>query len=120
VSKGPFGRSGATVLAGADVMADGASLHGLGFQNDASDSPEAWARDIVVEGFGLNDERLVKVYVESAGAEVGALVRWGVSVRRVIRGPSSQQECPSAPPFARESPSAGHRSPSSTTPWRSI
>jgi succinate dehydrogenase/fumarate reductase flavoprotein subunit len=84
VSKGPLGRSGATVLAGADVMADGSSLHKIGFQNDASDSPDAWARDIAIEGFNLNDERLVKVYVEGAGAEVGALVRWGVSVRRTI------------------------------------
>jgi len=84
VSKGPLVRSGATVLAGADVMADGASLRRLGFENDGSDSPDAWAQDIVAEGFHLNDERLVEVYVEGAGAEVGALVRWGLSVRRVI------------------------------------
>ena len=84
VSKGPLGRSGSTVLAGADVMADGKSLHDLGIENDSSDSPDAWARDIVIEGFGLNDENLVEAYVNGAGEEIAELVRLGVTIRRAI------------------------------------
>jgi len=85
VSKGPLGRSGATVIAGADVMADGASLHRLGYGGAAEDSPEAWAEDIVIEGFFLNDENLVKTYVENAGARVEELIRWGLVIRDVER-----------------------------------
>ena len=82
VSKGPLGRSGATILSGADIMADGASLHRLGFPDDANDTPEAWAADILVEGFHLNDENLVHAYVEGSGARIGELLEWGLSVRR--------------------------------------
>lgn len=84
VSKGPMGRSGATVLAGADIMADGRSLHQLGYPDDPSDTPEAWARDILIEGFGLNDENLVEAYVNGAGAEIVSLVNWGLSVRKTF------------------------------------
>lgn len=81
VSKGPMGRSGATVIAGADVMADGASLHRLGYGGAPEDSPEAWAEDIVIEGFFLNDENLVAAYVANAGARLEELIRWGLMVR---------------------------------------
>ncbi len=84
VSKGPLGRSGASVLAGADVMADGGSLHRLGFENDPGDTPEAWAEEILIEGFGLNEERLVEAYVNGSGQEIGHLVEWGLSVRKVF------------------------------------
>lgn len=84
VSKGPLGRSGASVLAGADVMADGGSLHRLGFKNDPDDAPEAWAEEILIEGFGLNEERLVEAYVSGAGPEIGHLVEWGLSVRKIF------------------------------------
>lgn len=84
ISKGPMGRGGATVLAGADIMADGRSLHQLGYPDDSSDTPEAWARDILIEGFGLNDENLVEAYVNGAGAEIASLVDWGLSVRKTF------------------------------------
>jgi len=84
ISKGPMGRGGATVLAGADIMADGRSLHKLGYPDDPSDTPEAWARDIVIEGFGLNDENLVEAYVHGAGPEIADLVEWGLSVRKTF------------------------------------
>lgn len=80
VSKGPMGRSGATVIAGADLMADGASLKRLGYGGAEKDTPESWAEDIVIEGFFLNDENLVEVYVTNAGARVAELVRWGLVV----------------------------------------
>jgi len=81
VSKGPLGRSGATVLSGADIMADGRSLHRLGYSDRPDDSPEAWARDILVEGFNLNDENLVDMYTRYAGPRVEELLGWGMSVR---------------------------------------
>jgi len=81
VSKGPLGRSGATVLSGADIMADGGSLHRLGYSDKPDDSPEAWARDILVEGFNLNDENLVDMYTRCAGPRVEELLGWGMSVR---------------------------------------
>ncbi len=81
VSKGPLGRSGATILAGADIMADGGSLARLGYADLPQDDPAAWARDIVIEGFHLNDENLVATYVENAGARVEELLAWGMTVR---------------------------------------
>jgi len=81
VSKGPLGRSGATVLSGADIMADGGSLHRLGYSDKPDDSPEAWARDILVEGFNLNDENLVDMYTRCAGPRVEELLGWGMNVR---------------------------------------
>jgi len=81
VSKGPLGRSGATVLSGADIMADGGSLHRLGYSDKPGDSPEAWTQDILVEGFWLNDENLVDMYTRNAGACVEELLGWGMKVR---------------------------------------
>ena len=81
VSKGPLGRSGATVISGADIMADGRSLHRLGYSDRPDDGPEAWARDILVEGFNLNDENLVDMYTRCAGPRVEELLGWGMSVR---------------------------------------
>jgi len=81
VSKGPVGRSGATILAGADIMADGATLHALGFPGNPTDNPASWAEDIFIEGFYLNDENLVQAYVESAGQQVKELLDWGMTVR---------------------------------------
>jgi succinate dehydrogenase/fumarate reductase flavoprotein subunit len=80
VSKGPLGRSGATILAGADIMADGGSLARFGYPDLPGDTPDAWARDIVIEGFHLNDENLVAAYVQNAGARVEELLSWGMTV----------------------------------------
>lgn len=84
VSKGPVGRSGATILAGADIMADGASLNRLGFPDDPSDSPDDWARDIAIEGFDLNEQQLVQAYVAGAGDEIERLIHWGLTIRKTL------------------------------------
>lgn len=81
VSKGPVGRSGATILAGADIMADGATLHALGYPGNPADNPAAWAKDILIEGFYLNDENLVQAYVAGSGQRVKELLDWGMTVR---------------------------------------
>ena len=51
VTKGTVNRSGASPLAGADIMLDGRSLHELGYSANPDDSPEKWFRDICIEGF---------------------------------------------------------------------
>jgi succinate dehydrogenase/fumarate reductase flavoprotein subunit len=81
VSKGPLGRSGATVLSGADIMADGGSLQRLGYSDKPHDTPTTWADDILIEGFDLNDEGLVDVYTRDAGERVKEMLNWGMSVR---------------------------------------
>ena len=80
VSKGPLGRSGATILSGADIMADGASLAALGFPDKPDDKLEEWIHDILIEGFFLNDENLVRMYVNGAASRVKELLKWGMQV----------------------------------------
>jgi len=80
ISKGPFARGGASIMAGADIMLDGKSLHALNLGGDSEDSKEAWYRDILVEGFELNDPQLVQSYVESAPERVKELLDWGMNI----------------------------------------
>jgi len=77
-SKGPLGRGGATVMAGADIMLDGKSLSQMGFPGDPDDNPEKFFRDILTEGFGLNNQEMVEVYVRDAPARVRELLDWGM------------------------------------------
>ncbi len=81
VSKGPAGRSGATLLAGADLMLDGRSMLDLGYKGDPTDSPEKWAREIAIEGFYLGDQRLVDAFVREAPARARDLINWGMKVQ---------------------------------------
>ena len=78
VSKGPFARGGASVLAGADVMLDGKSLSDLGFEGNPRDSQEQWFDDILAEGFYLNNQDLVEAYVLNAPKRVKELLDWGM------------------------------------------
>ncbi len=80
LSRGPFGRGGATVMAGADIMLDGKSLCDLGYNGDPDDTKEKWFRDILVEGFDLNDQGLVEAYVREAPERVRELMDWGMKV----------------------------------------
>ncbi len=80
VSKGKIAKSGVTIMAGADITLDGTSLHKLGFAGDPEDSEEKFFRDIVVQGFYINNQRLVRAYVSSAPARVRELLDWGLRV----------------------------------------
>lgn len=91
VSKGRVNRSGATLLAGAnvsaDVMCDGASLWRMGVASaDPTDSPERWASDILCEGFFLNRTDLVQQYVSQAPARVEELLKAGANVTAADEG----------------------------------
>jgi len=80
ISKGPVGKSGATLLAGADLTLDGKSLHELGFTGEPRDTKRKFFNDIVRQGFYLNNQRLVEVYVADAPKRVKELLDWGIKV----------------------------------------
>jgi succinate dehydrogenase/fumarate reductase flavoprotein subunit len=80
ISKGPVARSGASLLAGADLTLDGKSLHELGFPGDPRDDKQKFFNDILTQGFYLNNQRLVEIYVEEAPKRVKELLDWGVKV----------------------------------------
>ncbi len=80
VTKGTVNRSGASPLAGADIMLDGRSLHELGYPANPDDSPEKWFRDICVEGFYLNNQHLVENYVRDAPKRFKELIEWGMKI----------------------------------------
>jgi succinate dehydrogenase/fumarate reductase flavoprotein subunit len=80
VSKGPVAKSGATLLAGADLTLDGKSLHELGFPGEPKDTKQKFFNDIVTQGFYLNNQKLVEIYVEDAPKRVKEMLDWGSKV----------------------------------------
>jgi succinate dehydrogenase/fumarate reductase flavoprotein subunit len=86
LSKGKINRSGATLLAGAnisaDIACDGKSLSEIGIPNcNEDDSPEQWFADTIHEGFYLNNQSLVEVFVRDAPRRIEELMKWGMQVR---------------------------------------
>lgn len=86
IAKGKINRSGATLLAGAnisaDIACDGESLSRMGIEGvDAGDTKEKWFEDTIHEGFYLNNQDLVEVFVEQAADRVQELMDWGMKVR---------------------------------------
>ena len=83
VSKGPLARCGATPMAGADFTLDGLNLSKLGFPGEPDkDSPETFFRDIVHQGFFLNNQKLLEQYVATAPECLKELIDWGMPIRR--------------------------------------
>jgi succinate dehydrogenase/fumarate reductase flavoprotein subunit len=85
IAKGRIDRSGATLLAGAnlsaDIACDGASLAEMGITNaNKDDTKELWFEDTVHEGFYLNNQELVEVFVNEAANCIRELVNWGMKV----------------------------------------
>jgi len=80
ISKGYVARSGASLLAGADLTLDGKSLHELGFPGEPKDTKDKFFNDIVTQGFYLNNQRLVEIYVEDAPKRVKELLDLGIKV----------------------------------------
>ena len=85
VCKGRAGRSGATPTAGADFMADAASVIDiLGFpEGDHRDSPDEFMLDVVKEGKYLNNQRVVEVYVRDAPYRIKEMIDWGMTVTNI-------------------------------------
>jgi succinate dehydrogenase/fumarate reductase flavoprotein subunit len=78
VSNGMMGKSGATMLAGADITLDGAGAAKIGLAGNEEDSNEKFLHDIVVQGYYLNNQKLVEAYVRDAPARTRELIDWGV------------------------------------------
>lgn len=86
VCRGSAKRSGATLLAGAnisaDIACDGATLAKLGISSSLKDdTPERWFEELVKEGFYLNNQEMLQMFTETAGQRVTELVQWGLKVR---------------------------------------
>ena len=81
VTKGRLARSGATLTAAADFDVDSATLARLiGRNASRDDSPEAFFRDMVVEGRYLNDQPLVELHVRDAPLRAAEMLEWGLRV----------------------------------------
>ena len=86
VCRGKANRSGATLLAGAnisaDIACDGASLARLNIcQGNKDDTKEAWFQDTVREGFYLNNQAMVELFVQTAADRLEEMICWGMTVR---------------------------------------
>lgn len=86
LGKGKSNRSGATLLAGAnisaDIACDGESLYKLGISDkNKDDTREKWFSDLITEGFHLNNQKLVQLFVDTAGERVREMLSWGMKVR---------------------------------------
>jgi len=86
VSKGKVNRSGATLLAGAnisaDIACDGKSLHDMGITGtNKYDSKDKFYEDTIHEGFYLNNDKLVDIFVNTAPDRIKELMDWGMKVR---------------------------------------
>src|SRR5215216_2660545 len=88
VTKGRLARSGATLTGAADLDVDSRSLQTLlgpgartsGVAPNPADRPEAFARDMLVEGKWLNDQRLVEAHVEDVPERAREVLEAGLKV----------------------------------------
>jgi succinate dehydrogenase/fumarate reductase flavoprotein subunit len=88
VTKGQVARSGATVTADGEIDVDSRSIREVfGLEGSADDSPEQFARDMIIEGDYLADQRLVAIHTEEAPARVKELLDWGAPLVGLIQGP---------------------------------
>lgn len=78
ISNGAVGKSGATMIAGADVTLDGAGAAKIGLPGNEGDSRDKFFHDIVVQGYFLNNQKLVEAYVRDAPARTKELIDWGI------------------------------------------
>ncbi len=87
VCKGRLGKSGATILAGAGIQMDGESACALGLPGDPAWTKAKLFKEIVLEGFYLNNQTLVEVWTEHAGPRLKELLDWGLQA--VFRAPAN-------------------------------
>lgn len=86
IGRGKINRSGATLLAGANISADiaceGEALARLGISDrNKNDTKETWFNDLVHEGFYLNNQKMLQLYVDTAADRIEELMQWGMEVR---------------------------------------
>jgi succinate dehydrogenase/fumarate reductase flavoprotein subunit len=78
ISNGMAERSGATIMAGADITLDGAGAASIGLPGNEQDSEEKFSHDILVQGYYLNNQKLVEAYVRDAPARTKEMIDWGM------------------------------------------
>ena len=78
VSNGAVGKSGATILAGADITLDGGGAAKIGLPGNEEDTEEKFFHDILVQGYYLNNQKMVEAYVRDAAARTKELIHWGM------------------------------------------
>ncbi|UCH21880.1 MAG: FAD-binding protein [Deltaproteobacteria bacterium] len=89
VTKGRIGKSGATLMAAADISVDGASIFdvlGLSVGN-SKDSPQIFLEDILRAGKFINNLPLAEKIVEAAPIRVKEMMAWGMKIRGVMQCP---------------------------------
>jgi len=89
VTKGYMGRSGATLMAAADISVDSGNISRLlklpGA--DPDDSPKVFVEDILAAGKDINNRPLVEQIVDAAPLRVKELLDWGMRVHHVMHTP---------------------------------
>ncbi len=90
VTKGQWGKSGATVTGAADFSIDSRSLkRDFGLASaDERDSKELFLKDTVKGGKFINNQGLLEILVEEAPRRLELLLDWGVKVSGRIIHPS--------------------------------
>jgi len=78
MSNGVAGKSGATMMAGADITLDGGGAAKIGLTGNESDSKAKFFHDIIVQGYYLNNQKLVETYVRDAPARTKEMIDWGM------------------------------------------
>jgi len=78
LSNGDVGKSGATMIAGADITLDGGGAAKIGLAGNESDSKESFFHDIVIQGYYLNNQKLVEAYVRDAPVRTKEMIDWGM------------------------------------------
>jgi len=78
MSNGAAGKSGATMMAGADITLDGGGAAKIGLTGNELDSKTKFFHDIIVQGYYLNNQKLVETYVRDAPARTKEMIDWGM------------------------------------------
>lgn len=65
-------------MAGADITLDGAGAASIGLPGNESDSKQKFFHDILIQGYFLNNQRLVEAYVRDAPARTKEMIEWGM------------------------------------------
>jgi succinate dehydrogenase/fumarate reductase flavoprotein subunit len=80
-----MGKSGATLIAGAasvpftaDLTLDGAGAAKIGLSGNEEDSKERLFHDIIIQGYYLNNQKMVEAYVRDAPIRSKEMIDWGM------------------------------------------
>jgi len=79
VSNGAAGKSGSTMMAGADITLDGSGAARIGLPGNEADTAERFFHDILVQGYYLNNQKMVETYVRDAPARTKEMIEWGMN-----------------------------------------